>query len=101
MFLGEMVAPALLLAGLLVTPAALAIACNRLVAILLAHSSQIFSLGKTGGWAIEWQMFFLVTALVVAVTHQASRSKLVVQADNAFTPWLTARLVSSRAAIKI
>lgn len=77
--LGEVVAPALLLVGLLVTPAALVIAFNMVVAILLAHSGQILSLGKSGGWAIELQMFFLVTALVVAVTHQASRSALVEQ----------------------
>ena len=79
--LGEVVAPALLLVGLLVTPAALVIAFNMVVAILLAHSGQLLSLGKTGGWAIELQMFFLVTALVVAVTHQASRSKLAVPAQ--------------------
>ena len=79
--LGEVVAPALLLVGLLVTPAALVIAFNMVVAILFAHSSQLLSLGKTGGWAIELQMFFLVTALVVVVTHQASRSKLAVPAD--------------------
>ncbi|WP_349283140.1 hypothetical protein [Polaromonas hydrogenivorans] len=48
---------------------------------MLARSSQLFSLGKSGGWAIGLQMFFLVTALVVAVTHQASRSKLAVQAE--------------------
>lgn len=48
---------------------------------LLARSSQLFSLGKSSGWAIELQMFFLVTALVVAVAHQACRSKFAVQAD--------------------
>jgi hypothetical protein len=48
---------------------------------LLARSSQLFSLGKSGGGTIELQMFFLATALVVAVNHQASRSKLAVQAE--------------------
>jgi len=48
---------------------------------LLARSSQLFSLGKSGAGAIEVQMYFLVTALVVAVNHQASRTKLAVQAE--------------------
>jgi len=48
---------------------------------LLARSSQLFLLGKSGGGAIGWPMFFVVTALVLAVTQQASRSKLAVQAE--------------------
>ncbi|MDB5931228.1 MAG: DoxX family rane protein, partial [Polaromonas sp.] len=71
----------LLLVGLLVTPAALVIAFNMVVALLLAHSSDFLSLGKSGGWAIELQMFFLVTALVVAVSYRASRSELAARAD--------------------
>jgi len=42
-------------------------AFNMVVAIALAHGSQLFDLGKTGGWALELQGFFLFTALVVAM----------------------------------
>ena len=77
MLLGEVVAPLLLLVGLLVTPAALVIAFNMVIAIMLAHSGHILSLGKTGGWAIELQMFYFVSALVVAVTHKASQQKVL------------------------
>jgi hypothetical protein len=52
-----------------------------LVTLLLARSCQLLSLGKTGGWAIELQMFFLVIALVMAVSYQASGSMLVARAD--------------------
>jgi hypothetical protein len=48
---------------------------------LLTHSSQLLSLSKPGCWAIELQMLFLETALVVAVSYRASGSKLVAQAD--------------------
>jgi len=34
---------------------------------LQARSSQVFSRGQSGGGAIEWQMFFLLAALVVAL----------------------------------
>ncbi len=67
-FLGEIVAPLFVLAGRWVTPAALVMAVNMVVAIALAHSGQIFTLGKSGGWAIELQGFFLVGSLVIAMT---------------------------------
>ena len=35
------------------------IAFNRVVAILLAHSSETFALGKSGGWTIELQALLL------------------------------------------
>jgi putative oxidoreductase len=37
------------------------------VAIALAHGSQLFDIGKSGGWALELQGLFLFTALVVAL----------------------------------
>lgn len=73
-YVGEVLAPALLLAGFLVVPAALLVVINMVFAIFLAHSHQIMLLNeKTGGWQIELQMFFLVTALVVAM--QAPKCK--------------------------
>lgn len=67
-YIGEVFAPLLLLAGVLVAPAALIIAFNMVVAIALAHSGAIFSLGKSGGLALELQYFFLVSSIVVALT---------------------------------
>lgn len=68
-YLGEVVAPLLLLAGLWVVPAALVVAGNMVVALLLVHTGQFLSIGNTGGWGLELQAFFLVTALVVALGH--------------------------------
>ena len=69
-YLGEVVAPLLLLAGFWVVPAALVIFVNMLFAVGLAHMGHLTQLSKSGGWSLELQAFFLITALVVALTHR-------------------------------
>ncbi|MDR0214019.1 MAG: DoxX family protein [Comamonas sp.] len=68
-YLGEVVAPLLLLVGLWVVPAALVIAINMVVAFALVHTGQVLQLHSSGGWALELQAFFFVSALVVAMGH--------------------------------
>ena len=65
-YIGEILAPVLLIAGIFTRPAALIVVINMLFAIFLAHMSQVFTLGKTGGWAIELQGMFLFAAIAVA-----------------------------------
>ena len=72
-FIGEVIAPLFVLVGLFVVPAAWVIAINMVVAIALAHTGHFFQLSKSGGWSLELQAFFLMTAVVVALSH--SRSK--------------------------
>lgn len=64
---GELLAPALVMLGLLTRPAALVIAINMVVAVLLVHMGHFFDLGKSGGWSLELQAFFFMTAIVVAI----------------------------------
>jgi putative oxidoreductase len=72
-YVGELVAPLLLILGVLTRPAALVIAVNMVVAVLLAHSKQLFSLNPaSGGWALELQGFFLFTALAIALLGPGS-----------------------------
>ena len=66
-YVGEVLAPLLLIAGLWTRAAALLAATNMVVAIALAHSSQFFTLGKEGGWALELQGLYLLGALSVAL----------------------------------
>ena len=66
-FVGEVIAPLLVIAGFYARIGGLIMALNMVVAIALAHSSQLFSLSKTGGWELELQGFFLLTGLVVAL----------------------------------
>ena len=66
-FVGEVIAPLLVIAGFYSRIGGLIIAFNMIVAIALAHSAQLFDIGKQGGWALELQGFFLFTALAVAL----------------------------------
>ncbi len=66
-YIGEVVAPLLVLAGLYTRAAALVVAINMAVALLLVHSAELFTLNDTGGWAVELQAMYLGAALVVAL----------------------------------
>ena len=66
-FIGEIIAPSLLIIGVLTRAGALVIVFNMGLAIYLAHASQVLTLTKTGGWALELQGLFLMGALVVAL----------------------------------
>lgn len=64
-YLGEVLGPLMLIAGFYARIGAVLIFINMVFAILLVHSHEIFALSGTGGWAIELQGFFLLTAVVV------------------------------------
>jgi putative oxidoreductase len=66
-FVGEIVAPVLILLGLLTRASALVVVLNMLVAIYLAHSHQLFHLTKSGGWLLELQGLYLFGALAIAL----------------------------------
>jgi putative oxidoreductase len=66
-FVGEVLAPILLLLGQLTRPAAVAIAINMAVAIALMHTGDLWHLGRGGGYALELQALYLFGALSVAL----------------------------------
>jgi len=66
-YVGEVAAPILVLLGIWSRPAALVIAINMTVAVLLVHTSQFFTLAKSGGWALELQAMYFISALTVAL----------------------------------
>jgi len=66
-YIGEVVAPALLIVGLFTRAAAAIIVINMIFAVLLAHADELFSMDKSGGYALELQALYLVTAIVVAL----------------------------------
>lgn len=65
-YIGEIVAPLLIILGFYARIGGLIIVVNMVFAIFLSHASQLFDLGRSGGWALELQGFFLLTGLVVA-----------------------------------
>ncbi|WP_420994252.1 DoxX family protein [Cupriavidus sp. 30B13] len=64
-YIGEVVAPVLLILGLWTRLAALVVAVNMIVAVALVHTGQLGLLNETGGWAVELQALFLASALAV------------------------------------
>jgi len=66
-YIGEVVAPILLILGLYARIGAAVIMVNMLFALLLAHRADLFLIGPAGGWALELQGFFLFTALSVVL----------------------------------
>ena len=66
-FVGELLAPLLIIIGLFSRIGALVIALNMIVAIALVHSSQLADLAQTGGWALELQGMFLFTAIAITL----------------------------------
>jgi putative oxidoreductase len=66
-YVGEVIAPLLILAGVFVRSAGLLLAINMVVAIGMAHSGDLFALSPHGGWAVELQMLYLLGGLALAL----------------------------------
>ena len=64
-FIGEIVAPILIIIGYRERLAGLIVAANMLMAIITVHASEIFALNQFGGWAIELQAFYLFGAVAI------------------------------------
>ena len=66
-YIGEVAAPLLLIAGIWTRAAAAVVAINMVMAIVLVHMADLFKLSKSGGWALELQGLFLAAAIAVAL----------------------------------
>ena len=64
-YVGEVIAPLMLVFGLFSRLAGLIVAVNMVFAILLVHTGDLFSLTKNGGWALQLEGFFLLCGLVI------------------------------------
>ncbi|AZY49173.1 DoxX family protein [Bordetella avium] len=68
-YVGEIIAPLLLILGLYTRVGAFIIFVNMVVALMLVHSGQFGSINpKTGGWSLELQGMFLFSALALFFT---------------------------------
>jgi putative oxidoreductase len=64
-YVGEVVAPLMIIFGLFTRIGALILLVNMLFAVLLAHTGDLFTLTKHGGWRLELQAFYFFGALVI------------------------------------
>jgi putative oxidoreductase len=66
-YVGEVVAPVLLIVGWFSRIAALLIATNMVFALALAHRADLFKLGPSGGYALELQALYLIAAIALVL----------------------------------
>lgn len=66
-YVGEVLAPLMVIAGFYSRIAALVVVINMLFAIRLAHMDNLLVLGPMGGWALELQGMFLFSAIALAL----------------------------------
>jgi len=64
-YLGEIVAPILLILGIYARFGGFLIFVNMLFAIFLVHLDDLLSLTQHGGWSLELQAFYLIGGLVI------------------------------------
>jgi putative oxidoreductase len=67
-YLGEVLAPILIILGFATRPAALTMAFTMAIAIYVAHSGDLFTLGNNGGSTIELALLYLFGALTLVFT---------------------------------
>jgi putative oxidoreductase len=64
-FVGEVVAPVLLILGIFARLGGLLVVANMIFALVLVHTSQLLMLSKQGGWLLELQGFYLLGGLAI------------------------------------
>ena len=64
-YIGEVLAPLMVIVGYQARVGGLLIATNMLFALFLAHTGDLFSLSEHGGSAVELQLFYLLSATAV------------------------------------
>lgn len=64
-YIGEIVAPVLIIIGFRTRLAGLVFAANCLCAILLAKTADIFRLNENGGWALELLAIYLLSGVAL------------------------------------
>lgn len=64
-YLGEIIAPLMIILGIFSRIGGLLIAGTMVFAIVLVHSNELFSLTEHGGLALELQLFYLLMGLAV------------------------------------
>lgn len=64
-FLGEVIAPVLIILGIFARFGGLLVVGNMLFALVLVHRDEFLTLDEMGGWALELQGFFLLCGLAI------------------------------------
>lgn len=66
-YVGELVAPVLIIIGWYSRIGSLIVAINMVFALYLAHRADLFKLAASGGYALELQALYLIVAIALAL----------------------------------
>ncbi len=64
-YIGEVIAPVLIIIGVMTRFSAGILMFNMIIAVLLVHTGDIFSVTSHGGWGIELQAFYIFSAVAI------------------------------------
>ena len=73
-YIGEVIAPLMLILGIYSRYAAMIVVVNMLFAIGLMHNGEIFLLTEQGGWRLELQGFYLFGAIAIMFLGSGSQA---------------------------
>ncbi|MEO1997232.1 MAG: DoxX family protein [Planctomycetaceae bacterium] len=66
-YMGELVAPSLIILGAFTRPAAMVLALTMLTAMYLMYADQFGALTGRGGWGVELPAVYLLAAIAIAL----------------------------------
>lgn len=66
-YVGEVLAPLLLLVGIFTRPAAAIVAIDMVFAVYLVHMKELGHLSSSGGYALELQLLYFCGAVAIAL----------------------------------
>lgn len=66
-YLGEFIAPIFILLGIFTRPMALVMAFNMVIAVLMVHTDNIFTVTKVGAWTLEPDAFYFFGGITIAL----------------------------------
>lgn len=64
-YIGEVIAPVLIILGIFTRPAALVMAFNILVAVFLVVAGKFFTITEVGAWGLEGEAMYFFGGLVI------------------------------------
>ncbi len=73
-YIGEVIAPVMLVLGIYSRYAAMIIIVNMLFAIGLMHGGEVFLVTEQGGWRLELQGFYLFGAVAIVFLGSGSQA---------------------------
>jgi len=73
-YVGEVLAPLMIIFGVFSRIGGLLLAINMVFAILMAHTAQLLTLSKSGGWALELQGFYLLCGIAIFLLGSGTKA---------------------------